>query len=272
MGLKLRAFIKSSVILALFFLLCSCSGGDSSTADEVKPEPQPIQVIKNSLVDCGDYRIEPPSSLPWKLSRPTDWVVMGSSSAFGAGASVPGNSWVGLVTSTYSEQGVTVHNIAKGGYTSYHALAGNCIVSGSRPAADPQHNIGKALEFKPDLVFLSYPSNDAVSMFAATETASNLLLLRWQLMQQGAAVMILSAQPRNTNAPAQAALLELDKLLRPLVGSCFVELHSLLVAGSGGLATQFDAGDGVHLNDAGHQVVAQAINQTLNSGRCVELL
>lgn len=270
MKYKTTAFFELSVIASLLFMLSACSGGDSSTGDEVKPEPQPIPVIKNSLVDCGDYRIEPPSALPWKLTRPTDWVVMGSSSAFGAGASAPANSWVGLLTSTYSSQGVTVHNIAKGGYTSYHALADSCNVSDSRPVADLKHNIDKAREFKPDLVLLSYPSNDAVSMFAATETASNLLLLRWQLMQQGAAVVVLSAQPRNTNAPAQAALLELDKLLRPLVGACFVELHSLLVAGSGGLAAQYDSGDGVHLNDAGHQIVAQAVNQTLNSGRCVE--
>ena len=165
-----------------------------------------------------------------------------------------------------------VHNIAKGGYTSYHALAGNCVVAGSRPVADPLHNIDKAFELKPDLVFLSYPSNDAVSMFTATETASNLLLVRGQLMQQGVAVVVLSAQPRNTNAAAQAALLELDLLLRPVIGGCFVELHRALVSSSGGLASQFDSGDGVHLNDAGHQVVADAVNQTLNNGRCVELL
>ncbi|MDR7119322.1 SGNH/GDSL hydrolase family protein [Rheinheimera soli] len=267
---NIRSVIAIPLLAAVVIVLSSCSGGDSATDTGVKPEPQPTPVIKNPLVDCGEYRIEPPTVLPWKLTRPSDWVVMGSSSAFGAGASAPEKSWVGLIRDYHSALGVTIHNIAKGGYSTYHALSKQCVVSASRPVADMQHNIDKAHEFKPDLVFLSYPSNDAVSKYTATESASNLLLLRWQLMQQGTAVVVLSSQPRNTNTAAQAALLELDKLLKPLVGACFVELHSLLVADTGGLATQFDSGDGVHLNDAGHQIVAQAINQTLNSGRCVE--
>lgn len=267
---SIRSVVAVFLWASIVIVLSSCSGGDSATDTEGKPTPQPTPAIKNPLVDCGDYRIEPPTVLPWKLTRPSDWVVMGSSSAFGAGASAVEKSWVGLMRAGYSAQGVTIHNIAKGSYSTYHALSDECTVSASRPVADMQHNIDKAREFKPDLVFLSYPSNDAVSMFAATESASNLLLLRWQLMQQGAAVVVLSSQPRNTNATAQAALLELNKLLKPLVGPCFVELHSLLVSEAGNLAAQFDSGEGVHLNDAGHQIVAQAINQTLNTGRCVE--
>lgn len=266
---NLIRFSRAIAACSIFSLLTiACSGGDSAAPAPMNPDT-PAAVFTNDLVNCGAIAVNPPLALPWLLSRPSDWVVMGSSSAFGAGASQPNKSWAGLLQTAYQGQGVTVHNIAKGGYTTYHALATDCIVSASRPKTDLNHNINKALEYKPDAVFISFPTNDAVSAFKPMESASNILLLRSQLMKQGIAVVVLSAQPRNTNTDAQQAIIELDKLLRPVIGSCYVDVFALLVSSNGGLSPSYDAGDGVHLNDAGHQIVAAEINKVLTSKRCI---
>lgn len=266
---NLFKIVKTMATCSLFSLfMVACSGGDSADPAQINPVSPPA-VFTNDLVSCGAISVTPPVTLPWVLSRPSDWVVMGSSSAFGAGASLPGKSWAGLLQAEYQGQGVTVHNIAKGGYTTYHALAADCVVSASRPKADLNHNINKALEYKPDAVFISFPTNDAVSEFKVMESASNILLLRSQLMKQGSAVVVLSAQPRNTNTAAQQAISELDRLLRPVIGACYVDVFALLASANGGLSPSYDAGDGVHLNDAGHEIVATEISKLLNSKRCI---
>lgn len=263
---KITKTIVASSLFSLFIV--ACSGGDSAEPAPINPVLPPV-VFTNDLVSCGAINVTPPVTLPWVLSRPSDWVVMGSSSAFGAGASLPTKSWAGLLQTEYRGQGVTVHNIAKGGYTTYHALAADCVVAANRPKTDLNHNINKALEYKPDVVFISFPTNDAVSGFKVMESASNILLLRSQLMKQGSAVVVLSAQPRNTNASAQQAIAELDQLLRPVIGGCYVDVFALLVSVNGGLSPSYDAGDGVHLNDAGHQIVATEISKLVSSKRCI---
>lgn len=120
-------------------------------------------------------------------------------------------------------------------------------------------------------MLLNFPSNDAVSGYSATETAFNLMLMRHQLAEKNIATLVLMAQPRNTTKAAQQRMLELDALLKPLLGECQVELHSLLVGSDGGLASQYNSGDGVHLNDAGHKVVADAVLRVIQSNKCVTL-
>ncbi len=259
-------------VLLLGGLLTACGSGGSSGNDGTSPRPPVADRFVNPQVSCGDYQLTLSATLPWKLSRPSDWVVMGSSSAWGAGASSPASSWVGLLKAATVASGATIHNIAMGGHSTYSGLSTQCVVNSSRPKTVPEHNIEKALSLQPDLVILSYPSNDAAGNLPAIESAANLMLMRWQLAQKNAAVLVLSSQPRNIEKERQALLLELDRLLKPVVGPCFVELHALLADSAGNLAVQYDAGDGVHLNDAGHQVVFQAVRDRLQSRQCVDIL
>ena len=264
---------RTSAVLLLTALLTACGGGAGGSSGSVVVPPVPApDYFANPQVSCGDYKNTLPASLPWKLSRPSDWVVMGSSSAMGAGASSPAKSWVGLLRSASIASGATVHNVAMGGHSTYHALSSQCVVSANRPKFSAEHNIEKALSLQPDLVLLSYPTNDAAGSLPVLETASNLMLMRWQLAQKNAAVLVLSSQPRNMEKDKQALLLELDKLLKPVVGACFVELHALLADAQGNLDARYDFGDGVHLNDAGHAVVYQAVLARLQSRQCVDIL
>lgn len=264
----LSRFVAAGAITAL---LTACGGGSGGSDGNVVTPPAP-DYFANAQVSCGDYKNTLPVSLPWKLSRPSDWVVMGSSSAMGAGASSQAKSWVGLLKTSDIASGATVQNIAMGGHSTYHALSSQCVVSANRPKFSAEHNIDKALSLQPDLVLLSYPTNDAAGSLPVLETASNLMLLRWQLVQKNAAVLVLSSQPRNMDKDKQALLLELDKLLKPVVGACFVELHALLADSQGNLDARYDSGDGVHLSDTGHAVVYQAVLARLQSRQCVDIL
>lgn len=268
--MQFSLFHKTTVIV-FAMLLSACGSGDSpSTPVEVKPEPVDPP-FSNDRVSCGGFKVKLSQSLPIAVSPPSDWVVMGSSSAFGAGASNPDKSWVGLLKKSSIAGNATIHNIARGGHTTYQGLSSDCVVSSERPKTDPAHNLEKALELKPDVVLLSYPSNDAALGYSATESAANLLLMRWQFNQKNIPVLILSAQPRNMAKEQQQKLLELDQLLRPLVGPCYVDLYQQLVGADGNLASQYNAGDGVHLNDAGHQIVFNAVSQRLADRQCVSI-
>lgn len=261
-----------SLLLILAVLLSACGGSAGTDDTPVPPQPDKLPAYVNPHVSCNGYEMELRTPLPWKLSRPSSWVVMGSSSAWGAGASSDSKSWVGLLKQSDIAANATLHNIAMGGHSTYHALAAQCTVSASRPKFSADHNFDKAVSLKPDLVILSYPSNDAAAGLAAVESAANLLLLRWQLALKNSAVLVLSSQPRNMDKAKQLQLLELDKLLKPVLGPCLVELHALLADSQGNLAEQYNSGDGVHLNDAGHAVVYKAVVQRLESRQCVDVL
>lgn len=273
-GSFLDSIMLRWVICGLCCFLLQACGGDATTASEQNQPPvlgSPDNLPVNTRVSCGGWQWQLPFSLPASLPQSPNWVIMGSSSAFGAGASSYQNSWAGLLAADDLTKQANVINIARGGYTSYHALSDSCVVSPDRPKADNAHNIDRALALNADVVLLSFPSNDAASLFSAAETAANLLLIRWQLANANIPVVILSAQPRTMSADRQRLLVALDAWLKPLLGPCFVELYPLLLGDSGKLASQFDSGDGVHLTDAGHKVVFDALKSTLLNERCVRI-
>jgi lysophospholipase L1-like esterase len=258
-------------VLALSFGLSACGSGSASAPDVVVPPEPADPPFTNEKVSCGGFKVKLAQTLPWAVSPPSDWVVMGSSTAFGAGASTPDKSWVGLLKKSTVAATATVHNIARGGDLTYQALSTTCVVSSDRPKPAPSHNFEKALEYKPDLVILSYPSNDIAVGYSVNEAAANLLLLRWQFSQKNIPVLIVSAQPRNIAKEQQTKLIELDSILRPLVGACYVDVYQQLVDSDGNLAEKYNAGDGVHLTDAGHQIVFDAVLQRISSRQCVSV-
>jgi lysophospholipase L1-like esterase len=66
-------------------------------------------------------------------------------------------------------------------------------------------------------------------------------------------------------------LAEIDRGLAELAGACFVPLQAALADVDGGIAAAYAAGDGIHLNDAGHALVLQRVQAVLDAGRCVRL-
>jgi lysophospholipase L1-like esterase len=233
-------------LMLLLPLLAGCGGSDDARNDWAE-EAQPTA----------------PTVAPGR------WVVMGSSTAAGVGAS-PGQGWAAQLGSAVAARQVTLHSLARAGALTYEALPAGSPPAAQRPAPDPSINTDRALGLAPRLVILSFPSNDTATGYGADETVGNLLAMRRALQAGSSAVLVLSTLPRDGLDPAQrATLAEVDRRLAAALGACFADVRSALDDGHGRIATAFAAGDGVHLNDAGHRLLYERVRAALDGGRCV---
>lgn len=213
----------------------------------------------------GDGAATPPRAAPGA------WAVLGSSTAAGVGAT-PGQGWVALLTGTVQAQGVTLTHQARSGLVTTQALPVGTPLAPGRAAPDPTVNIDRALTLSPRLVILSFPTNDAVAGVPAAETVGHWRLIGQRATQAGAATLVLSTQPRSgLDAAQQATLDETDSLAADAFGACFVALRAALSDAQGRIAPAFSAGDGIHLNDAGHRLVFELVNAALADGHCVRV-
>jgi len=202
------------------------------------------------------------------LVAPGAWVVMGSSSAAGAGAT-PGEGWAGSLQRSVAGRSVDIVNLAQGGTTTYAGLAASSAPVPNRPPADPAANIDAALAQAPKLLLVSYPSNDTALGYSAEETVHNLLAIRAAALAQGVAVVVLSTQPRALPQAQRALLPQIDAALSQAVSPCFVAVREALAAPDGTIDARYDSGDGVHLNDAGHAVIHDSLRNLIDTQRCV---
>jgi len=205
------------------------------------------------------------------LVAPGAWVVLGSSSAAGVGAS-SGKGWVALLAADMEARGVTIDNLARAGLQSSQALPTGSTVADGQLAPVSGANVDAALAVSPKLVLLSFPTNDAVAGVSASATVANLKAIAAAAKAGGAATLVLSTQPRDQLTAAQLKTLDkTDGLGAAAFGDCWVPLRAALSAEDGGIAAAYSAGDGIHLNDAGHALVESRVAATLAAGRCVRL-
>jgi acyl-CoA thioesterase-1 len=195
------------------------------------------------------------------------WTILGSSSALGVGAQTL--SWAQALQRTYAYRSVSIVNLAVGGMTTYEALPSDSPTVPGRPAPSLTNNIDAALARSSKLVLVSYPTNDTAYGYTVDETVRNLLTIRSTAMARGVAVIILSTQPRNLNATQLARLAEIDGLVSQNVAPCFVAVREALAGPDGRIAPQYDAGDGIHVNDAGHALIHDRVARLIDGGRCV---
>ena len=243
---------KRVLCLALLGALAACGGGGGGSAPAVSP---PVVTVPAPVAQV----------------RPGTWVVMGSSTAAGAGAPA-GKGWVALLGEAHAAAGAQVANIAKGGTVTYEGLSANAPRPAGRPASDPAGNIDQALSRKPVLLIVSYPTNDTALGYSVDETLNNLLAMRAQALAAGVPVVVTSTQPRALGDAQLAQMRTIDQRLAAEVGGCFVALNQLLAGSDGHLAPAYDAGDGVHPNEQGHRIIQSQVSGLLNSGTCVKLV
>lgn len=225
---------------------------------------------EHELASCPGF--QPLSNWPEAvaLNDQQPWVILGSSSAKGAGASSPSTSWAGLLAEKAPE-GVALVNLAVGGTTTYQALSSGCSLPESRTRFAPlsETNVDAAIALDPQWVIISFPSNDQANGFSVEETVHNLEQIISALYSQGIAVMVLSSQPREMREEWKPRLIAVDNLMASKMGACWVDVYTPL-AFNGLIKPEYDF-DGVHLNDAGHQVVFDAISTAMERQLCVQL-
>jgi len=156
-----------------------------------------------------------------------------------------------------------VLNLALGGYATYNILpTGTPIPTGVNRTIDTQRNITKALELMPGGIIINMPSNDAASGYPVEDQLNNYNLISTDATDQNVPLWVTTPQPRNfgSNTTNQNIQIQMVTETNNLFGEFAVDFWTDLgLENNNGILPQYDAGDGIHMNDAGHQILYDRI-------------
>ena len=171
-------------------------------------------------------------------------VVLGSSSAYGIGASVPDSSWVGRTKAYYKSrhQLDTIINLA---------VPGSFTDSGVKL-------LPKALGYDPDLVLVSFPSNDIVADLGIPHYMRNLRKMYNTVTAAGKKCYISTTQPRNDPYNEYTLKVARDSIVKEFPSN-YMQFYDPLVAPGSYAINPLYSTEGTHPNDAGHRLLFQAV-------------
>lgn len=195
-------------------------------------------------------------------------VVLGSSTAAGAGASLK-NGWAYQYEDYLHDQNPLnkLHNLAVGGFTSYKIMPDEFVPppgSGSSKFPDTERNITKALSYNPDAIIINLPSNDITENFTLTKFTANLDSVKSMANNAGVLCFITTTQPRNTDINKRDQLIYMRDTIQNRYKEFSIDFWSDIAVSvedddpeRGKINSSYGSGDGIHLNDAGHTLLAQ---------------
>ena len=193
-------------------------------------------------------------------------VVIGSSTSAGTGASPQDSSYVNRLRKHIQSIDTTykVLNLAVGGFTTYHVMPTGFVPPGGRPAPRPTNNISYALEYNPKMIFINLPSNDAASGYPIEEQIANFDTLVAVATRNNVKFWITSTQPRNLSNPTQMNLLtSMRDSVFTRYAAYAVDFWNGLAQPNGYIKPEYDFGDGIHLNNAGHRLIYERAVQVI---------
>lgn len=171
-------------------------------------------------------------------------VILGSSTAYGVGASVPDSSWVGRTNAYYKslDELDTIINLA---------VPGSYSDSGVKL-------LPTAMSYNPDIVFVAFPSNDIIAGLGVPLLMSNLRKMYNTVTAAGKKCYVTTTQPRDD--PNGEALLRVgkDSVLMEFPGYS-LDFYDPLVAPTSNDFNPLYTAEGTHPNNAGHQLLFQVI-------------
>jgi lysophospholipase L1-like esterase len=187
--------------------------------------------------------------------------VIGSSTAAGEGASSASRGWVSLLAASLEDAVVgdfTVVNLAMGGYTSVELL----------PDSGANGSIDDAVEREPNLIVVSLAGSNDLSAGTSTSTfMARLTSIRDAAVDAGIPVFFVSTAPKDLSTSERETLRDWAAEIGTRFSTCwvpggggehapcFVDIFEPLADASLGVASEYGAGDGIHLNDAGHAAI-----------------
>lgn len=186
-------------------------------------------------------------------------VVLGSSTAAGAGASVSDSAWVNRYRNYLQSinPAYQVTNRAVGGYTTYRLMPSNYTPPANRPTPGLNNNITYAIGLNPDAIIVNLPSNDVSQGFTVQEQLDNFDTIVGHSLNAGIPIWVTTTQPKNYGGNPISIQKQLD--VRDSLFARFspfvIDFWTGLADSSNQIANAYDSGDGTHLNDAGHGLV-----------------
>ncbi|MDB5010407.1 MAG: hydrolase family protein [Mucilaginibacter sp.] len=208
-------------------------------------------------------------NLPPKV--PPTIIILGSSTAAGIGASPIDSAWAYRLQSAVNktQEKARFINLAYSGYTLYQAMPNGYQVTG-RPLPDTARNITKALSYHPNMIMISFPTNDIASYYSDDEIINNYAKLTHMLDSAKVAYIIFSTQPRSfTDINQSMRLKSVNDKIKSLYTTHYNDFLDQLSTSTYSIKPLYSAGDGIHLNNAGHWVI---FNATLNHPILIKVL
>jgi lysophospholipase L1-like esterase len=192
-------------------------------------------------------------------------VILGSSSAAGAGANPTDSSWARRLQfefrkNTSDNVDTPIVNLAYPGFVTYQVMPTDYPLPPNRTGwpPDPIRNVTAALAEQPSVIIINLPSNDVnLPDYNKKETMDNFRYLFQQISGAGVRCFITTTQPRNDMSTAQRQLLrELYDSVINNFGVYAIDVWSDLVSTDGQnlLRAEVNA-DNIHPNNLGHRLL-----------------
>lgn len=221
-----------------------------------------VRISGSGLSDTSDavFEVIPNDGVVYRI------VVLGSSTAAGTGPSDINNAWVWKYDTYLTEMDTRydVINLALGGFATYNILpTGTPIPAGVNRTIDVARNITHAMTLDPDGIIINMPSNDAASGYPVADQIYNYSLISNVTTTANVPLWVTTPQPRNFGTNTTNLNIQLDMI--PATYNAFGTNNTvdfwtgLVVANNNGILPQYDSGDGIHMNTAGHQILFDRI-------------
>jgi lysophospholipase L1-like esterase len=202
-----------------------------------------VRIFANDsdVVNCGKS---------WRI------VVLGSSTAFGTGASTTDSSWVSRYRRYVKSKNVNsqVFNLGIPGYRTYQNLRPDGYVPPiNRPTPASGFNITAALALTPDAIIINMPSNDAASNYTVDEQKANFEESFRIADSAQIPIWVTTTQPRsNMSVDQMQNLRDMRQWIIDRFGSKSVNFWDGIANPDGTIAS-FYFFDNVHVNNRGHE-------------------
>lgn len=185
------------------------------------------------------------------------FVVLGSSTAAGTGPKPIDSAWVWKYREYLFQRNTStqVLNLAVGGYTTYHIMPDDFVSPSGRPQRVLGRNITSALLASPNAIIINMPSNDAANNYPVSEQVSNYNVIMSKANEKNVPVWVATPQPRNFSQSQIDIQLAIVDTTYKIFGEKAIDFWTTIANFDSRINPLYNSGDGVHLNNAGHQIL-----------------
>jgi len=212
---------------------------------------------------------------------------MGSSTMAGLGSTPltppgssqpPVNAWASILTRYYQATGFidSLYNLGRPGTTTYSGLPTSYTVPphnehNSDYDVDGALNSRFAFGRSTDIVIVNYANNDLDSAnmhwYTLAETMNNLQIIYNTVVSAGKICFITTTQPRTGFATGVKQMLKVERdSIMNRFGIYAINFYNPIVAADSlNINPALSAGDNIHVNNAGHQLLFEAARNVMNN-------
>lgn len=190
-------------------------------------------------------------------------VILGSSTAYGNGATCSDSNWVNRLKkqSIIDKHRLNFINLSVPGYCTFEAMPNGFSLSG-RTLPDTKKNVTMAIEDHPDLVLINFPTNDIAHDYTDTEILNNYAIMTGLLKAAKVPYILFGTQPRDfADSKQRLRLKTLNDKLKGVYGLNYDDYLDELSTATYMIRSEYNSGDGVHLNNKGHKLIFEAVSK-----------